>query len=269
VTEFFDAALRYAARGWRVLPLRPGGKLPATQHGLLDASSTLSDLSDWWRKMPNANVGIATGEVSRMVVLDVDTAKGGIGSLGTLGRLPSTLTARTGSGGWHLFFAHPGRAVPNSVEKLGPGLDVRGDGGYVVAAPSIHPCGDRYEWVDEEAGLSILPPDLLLRMAPLPVEPRPMAPLKRTYGDGSRYGRAALAAETVEVATCGSGGRNHRLNEAALKLGSLVAGGELPLATVEMALLEAALACGLPEGEALATITSGLRAGMAQPRAAA
>jgi hypothetical protein len=107
-------------------------------------------LRGWWRTWPTANIGVATGARSGLFVLDVDPDKGGDATLGMLlsehGMLPPTVEAITGSGGHHYLFAHPGRHTPNSSQKLGPGLDVRGDGGYIVVAPSSHRSGNTYEW---------------------------------------------------------------------------------------------------------------------------
>lgn len=107
-------------------------------------------------------VGLATGERSGVVVIDLDRKNGidGLESLSALGDVPETLTARTGSGGLHLYFRHPGIPVKNSAGVLGPGIDVRGDGGYVVLPPSPHRSGGRYEWLNA-APIAELPPWLL------------------------------------------------------------------------------------------------------------
>jgi hypothetical protein len=158
-------AAAYAARGWPVIPLHSperGGcdcrtdcgknaaKHPRTIHGVLDATNQADTVARWWRMWPGANIGIATGAASGLVVLDVDPRSGGDHSLARLlaqnGGLPETPCVRTGGGGLHYYFAHPGRAVKNSAGKLGRGVDVRGDGGYIVAPPSIHISGERYVW---------------------------------------------------------------------------------------------------------------------------
>src|SRR5712692_5206036 len=150
------AALHYAARGWHVLPLQPGGKMPfgpLAPRGLLDATTDTETIRHWWTTAPDANVGIRTGAVSGFVVLDVDPRHEGDDSLwelqGRHQRLPDTIMALTGGGGSHWLFAHPGQGVViRNATSLGglPGLDVRGDGGYIVAPPSWHPNGRRYEW---------------------------------------------------------------------------------------------------------------------------
>ena len=137
-----DAALAYAHRGLPIFPVR--GKLPLTEHGFKDASINADAIRGWWSRFPDANIALPTGSVSRLFVLDVDPRHGGDESLAALemkyGPLPATLESRTGGGGRHFFFAlGAGQVIRNSAGKLGPGLDVRGEGGYVVLPPSIHP----------------------------------------------------------------------------------------------------------------------------------
>jgi hypothetical protein len=159
-----DQALGYANRGWPVFPVHSavdGGctcakgahctspaKHPRTANGHKEATTDEAAIREWWGQWPEANIGIATGEASGIVVLDVD--HGGEDTLyelcGEYGQLPDTVTVLTGSGGRHLYFRHPGGYVGNSQGRLGPGLDVRGDGGYVVAPPSMHVSGRTYEW---------------------------------------------------------------------------------------------------------------------------
>jgi hypothetical protein len=146
------AALSYAKRGWSVFPARPRGKEPTTAHGVLDATRDETTIQGWWHAQPAAGVAIATGRASRLVVIDIDGATGEK-SLERLqeeiGPLPVTAEVRTARGR-HLYFALPERkAVRCSVGRLGTGLDVRGDGGYVVAPPSLHPTGSAYEWLRE------------------------------------------------------------------------------------------------------------------------
>jgi len=140
-----DVALEYAERGWYVFPLVAGGKTPLTAHGLKDATTDSEQIGEWWTRWPDANVGIATGRGSDLVVVDVDPRHGG--TLASLGELPRTARVRTGGGGWHLYFRYPqGEDVRNSSNKVAPGIDVRGEGGYVVAPGSLHESGRRYEW---------------------------------------------------------------------------------------------------------------------------
>lgn len=142
-----EAALALAGAGVRVFPLSPGTKFPAIPKreggkGLLDATVDETQIRAWWDEYPGANVGVATGEGSGVVVLDVDVRAGKVGarSLEELearhGELPATYTVRTTSGGYHLYY----RAVPglrSTASVLGKDLDTRAEGGYVVAPPSV------------------------------------------------------------------------------------------------------------------------------------
>lgn len=146
------------------------GKHPRTAHGLKDASRDPATICAWWRRWPDANIGILTGSESGILVLDVD-GKQGEESLIELARhgcpLPDTLTVRTG-GGQHLCFLWPeGADVRNSQSKIAPGLDIRGQGGYVVAPPSLHACGRQYE-VSESAIPSAPCPECLLSLIRCP-----------------------------------------------------------------------------------------------------
>jgi len=163
------AALAYCARGWSVIPIEPRGKRPLvawTEYQ--QRRATVDEITRWFRRWPDANVAIVTGEVSAIVVLDVDERHGGALSLAELdielGPIPSTVEVATGGGGRHLYFRHPGGRVSNRV-GLRPGIDLRGDGGCVVAPPSVHPSGGRYAWVlghsPEEVELAPLPSWLL------------------------------------------------------------------------------------------------------------
>jgi hypothetical protein len=134
-----------------VFPCEPGGKRPLTHNGFWDASVDLRRVEAWWGRWSGANLGIPTGERSGLLVLDIDPAAGGLESLAVLerkhGLLPKSAKARTGGGGTHVFFVYPAReVVRNSAGRLGPGLDVRGEGGYVVVPPSR--TRGAYEWLD-------------------------------------------------------------------------------------------------------------------------
>jgi hypothetical protein len=164
-----QAAMRYLARGWSVLPLRGGDKRPLVQwEKLQQQRADAAAAAQWFARWPDANVGIVTGEISNLIVLDVDPKHGGDDSLAELerrfGKLPDTVEAETGGGGRHLYFAHPGDLVPNRA-GLAQGIDLRGDGGYVVAPPSRHPSGQLYAWAPgrspDESALAALPRWLL------------------------------------------------------------------------------------------------------------
>lgn len=257
-----DAALELAGRGWHVLPLAPGTKLPATAHGFMDATTDDAIIRSWWERAPY-NLGIRTGAVSGIVVLDVDPPDG-FTSLARLeaqhGRLPWGARVSTPRRGLHIYFAHPGGHFPNSAGKLGKGLDVRGDGGYVVAPPSVLTGGGGYRWT----GTGALPPCPLRPPAP-PQRPQ-TSPRPLVVVPGGRYAQAALRGELERVRLASVGQRNHTLYLAALKMGSLVGAGALDGGFAARALLDVALEAGLGEKESRATILSGLNAGDAHPR---
>jgi hypothetical protein len=236
--------------------------------GLHDATTAGAAVDAWWRARPHANVGIRTGAESGLVVLDVDGAAGAEALRDLVaqhGRFDAWW-ARTGSGGWHAYLAHPDETVPNSTKRVGPGLDVRGDGGYVVAPPSVHASLNPYRW---STGPGTVPPmpGWLVEAARSPAaEHAPSQPIRVHDERVSAYVAAAVEGEAGEVATTPAGQRNNRLNLAAYRLGRLVAGGHVAEGTATAALQSAAQQAGLSEHEALTTIRSGLRAGMRSPR---
>ena len=143
-----SAALDAMARGWAVFPLR--GKLPATTHGVLDASTEERLASIWFERHPSRGVGLATGQRSGVWALDLDSedaAKGWAAMQNEHGGRIRTVVSRT-KRGYHLFFKMPtnGTDVRNSAGRIGDGIDVRGSGGYIVLPPSPHPEGGVYRW---------------------------------------------------------------------------------------------------------------------------
>ena len=148
------AALSYARRSIPVFPCQPGGKRSLTYNGFWDATTDARRIKAWWGQWPSANIGVPTGKKSGLLVLDIDSRGGGPESLAILegqnGPLPDTARARTGGGGVHVFFRYPAqKEVRNSAGWLGPGLDVRGEGGYVVV-PSNRTQND-YKWIDRSS----------------------------------------------------------------------------------------------------------------------
>ncbi len=136
-----------------VFPLKPGDKAPATKRGFKNATNDASIVDSWWRDCPDQNIGIATGKTSGVWVLDVDGEEGEA-SLARLvaehGPLPETVEAITGKGR-HIYFRYV-EGIGCTAGSIGLGIDTRGDNGYVVAPPSLHPSGRRYAWsVDSSA----------------------------------------------------------------------------------------------------------------------
>lgn len=151
MTALLEAALEYAAHGFPVFPVGAGkdGKAPRVPNGFHDATRDPERIRAWWTRWPNAGIGVPTGAVTGSFLLDVDPRHGGAASLAGLleqhGLFPEGPVALTGGGGYHYWFAHPGGYVGNTTGSR-PGLDTRGDDGYVVVPPSPHRSGTPYAW---------------------------------------------------------------------------------------------------------------------------
>lgn len=156
-----DYALACVEQGWAVFPLVPNTKRPLTPNGFKDASKSVFAVRKWWTEHPDANIGLATGEASGLIVIDVDVKNGAKGreSLGQIKGLPPTLTVATPSGGWHLYYVYPPGGL-RSKNGLLPGIDLKADGGYVVAAGSMID-NNPYNYIDPEAHFISLPGDVL------------------------------------------------------------------------------------------------------------
>jgi len=175
LTSNLEYALYYSSLGWEVFPahtIRLGlcscgnqscksqGKHPMTQHGLSDATTNHKAILKWWNKTPDANIAIRTGKESGLAVLDIDTKSNGFESLealeNTFEYLPESLTSITGSKGNHVLFSYPGIPI-KTRSNIVEGIDFRGDGGYIIAPPSLHNSGNKYEWVDLNKKLLDMP----------------------------------------------------------------------------------------------------------------
>lgn len=196
-TDLFEAALKFAEHGWLVMPCKPLEKVPATANGLKDATKDWEKIIGWWGQVPQCNVAVCTGAESGFVVLDVDGDEGAESLAGLErehGQLPPTLSIVTPSGGQHYYFKHPGGEFRNSAGKLGAKLDVRGDGGYVLAPPSRLKGGKSYE-LDVRAGLAPVPEWL--------------AELSQAHLNG---GAAQSTGEWLDIVNgVEEGGRNHAI----------------------------------------------------------
>lgn len=282
IRTLMSSALSLAERGWHVFPCVPGGKRPALRGNWHDHATTEpAHIRAWWSQV-GYNIGIACGP-SGLVVIDLDVPHGirrvspaggrstvsGADVLADLcdqhGRpypLP-TYAVGTPSGGCHLYYAAPSSAVRNSAGRLGPHIDVRADGGYVIGDGSR--IGERaYTARDDRT-----PVPLPVWIAGLLTERPPTGaawPVPRGGVRGTAYAMAALRDETRMVAAARPGTRNDTLNRAAFSLGQLAAAGLLPPLAVASALASAAERAGLPADEARRTIRSGMAAGARCPR---
>jgi hypothetical protein len=254
-----DAALKWLDRGFPVFPIVPRGKKPLgalVPHGLKEASRDHAVIRDWWRREPKANIGIVTGRGH--FVLDLDDA-GAVSwftnACGRHGGAPKTLTVKT-SRGLHVFFACAAE-VTNSAGRLAPGVDVRGEGGYVVAAPSVHPSGAVYT-VARDLPVAEAP-HWLVELAMPREEPVVAAPARHE----AHSPRALRSVEGVvrAVASAGQGERNALTFWGGCRMREKVEAGLLTGSLARDLLIEAARRTGLPAWEIKTTINSAFRGG--------
>jgi hypothetical protein len=276
------SALAAADLGWCVFPCAPGAKRPALRENWQDLATTDTDrIRSWWARQPY-NIGIACGQ-SGLVVIDLDVVHaaqagldGPVSGADALERLcrahgqrypGGTYTVDTPSGGTHLYFTAPATPVRNSAGRLGPLIDVRADGGYVVGDGS-RIGGRAYTARGGFLPLALPLPGWIARLLTeepaLPESARTLPLLDRAQGRA--YALAAFREETRRVADARVGTRNDTLNRAAFSLGQLVAAGLIPPLPVMTGLADAAARAGLPADEARRTIRSGMAAGARKPR---
>jgi hypothetical protein len=247
--------------GDHIFPIAPGSKKPAKEGWQTSPPMSEAEARAWLDR--SGNIGLRTGVKSGVVVIDDDQPKHGGGPYTP----PQTgLVAASPTGSRHYYYRAPHPCLRNSESKLAEHVDVRGDGGYVVAPGSRHPGGGRYEWVatGEPADL---PPEVVARLSPRRRNRELRgATISAVGARGSRRAQAALKNERAALAQTPEGARNSKLYQSAFNLGQLVATGELDSAEVEGALTDAANTAGLGEAETNRTLHSGLEAGMKHPR---
>ncbi|MEV2236681.1 bifunctional DNA primase/polymerase [Micromonospora sp. NPDC049891] len=213
-----------------------------TCHGFYRANRDHDRIRDMFRTVPNGTLAIRTGAPSGIVVLDVDLGNGGdVADLIRRWNIPPTAWVRTGSGGYHVHVAHPGGYLPCSQSRIGQGVDVRGDGGYAVAPPSVHPrTGRPYVWV-ERGPLAEMPPALVEACQPPPAVVLPAGgatPSTTSSGDIKRPDRL-LAAHLAAVDRAPSGRRRVVLYGSARGVARMVAAGAISAADAVAALTDA------------------------------
>ena len=218
-----EAAMKLAHRGLHVFPVDPTSKAPKTVHGCLDATRDERRILSMWRACPSAGIGVATGKPSGIVAIDVDPRSGGEDGFaelaGKLGNPGLTVRVLTPSGGYHLWYRAPAAAVACSAGRLAPGVDVRGDGGYVVAPPSVRPDGTGWRWAPGGAPLAELEGEWIDAMRAPAAHERPLATPVASW--------VALVRDGAP-----EGGRNHAL---ARIVGHLLAKGVDPHLVAELA----------------------------------
>jgi hypothetical protein len=283
VASLLDAALHYAlVLRIPVFPCNPSDKRPLTVHGFKDASRDETQVRAWWTRFPDAMIGIPTGEISGVWVLDIDVdpIKGINGFpiwselIARNGEVVATLTSITPRGGRHLFFLWQPQLTIKSIQGVpGDGIDVRSNGGYVILPPSARSDGLQYRW-DPQAGTAPVPaPAWLVAL---------VSPHKESTGRGKAarknpkrdlaWAMAALEDACNKIAATPPGQRNAALNLGAYNIFQIVHGnpGLLDEAMVRQRLFEAAEKCGLVADDgadrACATIDSGAAGAQSQPR---
>jgi hypothetical protein len=262
--DFLAGAKLYAKKlGWPVFLLAPMGKEPFIPkrhggNGVHDATCDLEIIGGWGRLCPNGNIGLACGEKSGIIVLDADPRNGGdatIRGFAVKYSFPRGPRARTGNGGWHLFFRHqPGLAIRG---KLGAGVDVKSTGGYIVAPPSFtgpSEAGPGGPYVWDVSPFDVPPPAMPAWLVEMLSPPRRNRPVPQDFGeDGDLAGALHFVAHSPE------GNRNRGLYWAACRARELVESCAIGETEAICQLAKAANAAGLPEAQAMRTIMSGLK----------
>lgn len=255
-------AKAYVQLGWYVFPIAERGKRPITENGFKDASIDENVIAAWWHRHPNANIGIDCGR-SNIAVIDID----GVEALERWNKVAEKIQQRrvlisdTGSGtGWHLIYRQPDDVkIKNTASKIAEGIDTRGDGGYIIVAPSIHPSGGMYRWhkgFSPRDGYDSFPTELIELLVEKEPEPKRELPVI------NKFPTRALQFGYERVANAGQGTRNDTLNRAAFYLYTLAQRNALNEYEVEEVMQAAALRSGLSQREILSTLHSARKAAM-------
>ena len=283
------AAVEYALRGWRVHPVyewtaegcacgstacKSPGKHARLRGWPKKASADGNEILSMWSTAPGSSIGIATGHGSGLVIVDLDddadkpATEHGTPSWQALvdahGAGPKTYTVKTPRG-WHLYYRLPDGAIVGNRARLRPGIDVRGDGGYVVAPPSMHHSGTRYR-VARDAPVAPAPPWLLAMLERPRGEDAPSPAPLSTDDRHRRYALAALDSACIEVRAAPEGARNDTLNRQAFALGRLVGAGALSEGLAIAGLADAGQSAGLSAREAEDVARRGVADGACRPR---
>jgi hypothetical protein len=236
----------------------PQGCACLTCHGFYAATTDPDRITAMHAAVPGGMLAIRTGTASRRVVIDIDPRNGGtvIPEL-----MPPTRCARTGSGGWHLYYRHPGGKLAGKLRGY-PGVDIKADGGYVVAPPSVHPVtGQSYRWVGDRAVVE-MPPPLIAACRPVEAPPAagpPAAPTPMTGGRGISSPEALLAAHLDALAQAPEGRRRNTLYGVARGVARMVAADAITAADAYTVLYQAGRAAGQSDRDTRAAIADGFR----------
>ncbi len=279
MSTFAEKAAPYLQRyGWAVFPVSRS-KIPCVKGGCHAASRDPDQIDAWNDEFPSANVAVACGEVNGICVLDVDNPDGieSLNRIWDMGfeRFALTVTARSARGGLHYYFIQPNIRIKNRAGMIAPGLDIRSDGGSIIAPPSETEHG-RYEWINSPDAWNH---DGVIIPAPMPEwlrlkasAERPPNPVTVRRNAGRRFDSPSpriLDMEEGELLKAMPGSRNHALNKAAYVFGQFIAVRQISEGDAIARLMAGATQIGLSHVEAEKTIQSGIRAGIANPRCVA
>ncbi len=280
-----DLALQYVDDGWKVFPCRSaaeeyidqhtgeittlGEKTPLTSNGFKGATRYKRILERWWSDWPAAAVGLPTGSATGFFALDIDNKPGGANGFEWLaemeaehGPLPQTARVTSPNGGLHIYFKYV--VGTRNRGALGAGVDIRSEGGYVLAAGSAMHDGRSYKWVDDTREIADAPAWLLDLL--LPKSAAAHTAYIASANTNNAYVDAAVDQELRDLASVPMGGRNNALNDAAFSLGTFVGAGALPESEARALLQDVARGWGRDWNRCCKTIESGLKAGILQPR---
>lgn len=282
-----ELALSYTAQDWPVFPCRSsasdtvdphtgeiitmGEKTPLTSNGFKAATKTQRIIERWWSDWPDAAVGLPTGSATGFFALDIDNKPGGANGFDWLsdmeaehGPLPATARVTSPNGGLHIYFKYV--VGTRNRGALGAGVDIRSEGGYVLAAGSTMHDGRTYKWVDDIREIADAPDWLLALLLPRSAPTR-VANYTPGAATNNAYVDAAVDRELAELAAEPMGNRNNALNDAAFALGTFVGAGALPESEARALLQDVARGWGRDWSRCVKTIENGLKAGIQSPRA--
>jgi hypothetical protein len=269
VNDTQNAALDYLARGWAVMPiLRQQEKKPAIKWKHLQTRRPHENEVRHWFQKSNFNLGIITGAVSGFFALDVDGEEGFETILGQ-GDWPRTVETQSRPFRHQLWFALPDWKVSNAVKFL-PGLDLRGDGGYVQAPPSIHHTGSRYRWVNHPDAVPMASaPAWLVQHTQKPEIPvlDVNFPAIAAQERDKKYAWAALEKECAKLASAPDGAKYSQLRRSAIAVAGFVPSGAIEAGDIKENLLNVVLPRAKNRQTAIEGVDSAIAFGMAHPRA--
>lgn len=280
-----ELAQHYVGQGWPVFPCRShaeehvdqatgeiitlGEKTPLTPNGFKAATRFPRIIERWWSDWPDAAVGLPTGEKTGFFALDIDNKPGGANGFDWLsemeaehGPLPDTARVTSPNGGLHIYFKYV--VGTRNRGALGAGVDIRSEGGYVLAAGSTMANGRSYKWETDTREIADAPAWLLDLLLPK------SAPAHTQYSLSSAtnnaYVDAAVDRELADLAGAPMGTRNNALNDAAFSIGTIVGAGALSEAEARALLQDVARGWGRDWSRCCKTIENGLKAGIQNPR---